>query len=62
MREFQVGDLIKFNHKRGHKGVVVGDEAYDDENRLCYPVYWFHLNEMHNTPWTVIRKVEVEGE
>jgi predicted heme/steroid binding protein len=62
MREFQVGDLVKFNHKRGHKGIVVGDEVYDHDNRLCYPVYWPHLNETHKTPWTVIRKLEVESE
>ena len=61
MSNLKVGDLIKFNHKRGHKGIVVGDEVYDDENRLCYPVYWPHLNETHKTPWTVIRKLEVRG-
>lgn len=62
MREFQVGDLIKFNHKHGHKGIVVGDKLYDYDYRLCYPVYWFHLNETHNNPYTVIRKLEVESE
>ena len=62
MSKFQVGDLIKFNHKHGHKGIVVGDEVYDHDYRLCYPVYWPHLNETHKTPWTVIHKLEVESE
>ena len=66
MTKFQVGDLIKFDHKHGHKGIVVGDKVYDHDclgvKRLCYPIYWFHLNETHNNPYTVIRKLEVESE
>ena len=62
MTKFQVGDLVKFDSEHGHKGIVVGNKVYDYDYRLCYPVYWFHLNKIHKNPWTAIRKLKVESE